>query len=325
MATDKEPLLKIKNLKKYFSAGSSFLSGHLVQAVDNISFTIHKGQTMGLVGESGCGKSTTGRTIIRLYEPTDGEIWFDGYDLTHLKEKNLKPLRKRMQMIFQDPYASLNGKMTVKEIVGEALDIHNLSSSKKERTEMIHRQLKQVGLSPRHADRYPHEFSGGQRQRIGIARALAVCPEFIVCDEPVSALDVSIQAQVVNVLVDLREKLDLTYLFIAHNLSIVRYISDRVGVMYMGKLVEIANTKKLYETPAHPYTQALLSAVPDPFSHITGIKNRVILNGEIPSSVNPSSGCRFYSRCRCACSYCKEEEPEMKQIGSDHYAACHIL
>ena len=323
--TGKEPFIKVDNLKKYFSARYGLLSRHIVKAVDNISFTIRKGETMGLVGESGCGKSTAGRTIIRLYEPTDGKIYFDGIDITNLKEKSLRPYRKRMQMIFQDPYASLNGKMTVKDIVGEALDIHNLSSSENERTEMIYKQLLQVGLLPKHADRYPHEFSGGQRQRIGTARTLAICPEFIVCDEPVSSLDVSIQAQVINLLEDLKEKLGLTYLFIAHDLSIVRYISDKVGVMYMGKLVEMADSETIYKTPAHPYTNALLSAIPVSCSDKIGTDNRIILNGEISGSANLASGCRFHPRCRYASIRCVEEEPEMRQIGLEHYVACNNL
>lgn len=325
MATRKEPLLEVKSLKKYFSISGGLISQKsYVQAVDNVSFTINKGETMGLVGESGCGKSTTGRTIIRLYEPTDGEIWFDGCDISKLKEHKLIPFRKRIQMIFQDPYASLNGRMTVGDIIGESLDIHKLATGKK-RTEIIHELLQKVGLNPDHAVRYPHEFSGGQRQRIGIARALAVSPDFIICDEPISALDVSIQAQVVNMLEDLQREMGLTYLFIAHDLSMVRYISDKVGVMYLGKLVEMAESKELYGHPAHPYTKALLSAIPVPDPKKTQAKKRILLEGDIPSPLNPPAGCRFRTRCQYARSECTEQEPEMKEISPGHFAACHIL
>lgn len=319
-------LLEVKNLKKYFPVRKGFFGGQVqhVKAVDDVSFFIRKGETLGLVGESGCGKSTTGRTIIRLYEPTEGEIIFNGAEIGMMNDKELLPFRKKIQMIFQDPYASLNTRMTVGDIIGEALDIHELASGK-ERTEIIHDLLNRVGLAPDHAVRYPHEFSGGQRQRIGIARALAVKPEFIICDEPISALDVSIQAQVVNMLEDLQQELGLTYLFIAHDLSMVRHISDRVGVMYLGKLVEIADSEELYEKPAHPYTQALLSAIPIPDPDVSKAKQRILLEGDVPSPLNPPSGCRFRTRCKYAMPKCAEIEPEMKDVGAGHMAACHLL
>ncbi|AOT69794.1 ABC transporter ATP-binding protein [Geosporobacter ferrireducens] len=321
-----EILLEVKNLKKYFPVRKGFFGGETqyVQAVDDVSFYIRKGETLGLVGESGCGKSTTGRTIIRLYDPTAGEVIFNGAEIGMMKEKEMLPFRKKMQMIFQDPYASLNARMTVGDIIGEPLDIHGLASEK-ERLEIVHDLLKKVGLAPDHAVRYPHEFSGGQRQRIGIARALAVKPEFIICDEPISALDVSIQAQVVNMLEDLQNEMGLTYLFIAHDLSMVRHISNRVGVMYLGKLVEIADRNELYEHPAHPYTQALLTAIPIPDPDVSKSKQRIILEGDVPSPLNPPSGCRFRTRCKYAMAKCAEIEPEMKDIGSGHMAACHLL
>ncbi|MCT4606047.1 MAG: dipeptide ABC transporter ATP-binding protein [Marinisporobacter sp.] len=323
---NKNNLLEIKDLKKYFPIKKGFLANKIqyVKAVDNISFHIKKGETLGLVGESGCGKSTTGRTIIRLYEPTDGKIFFDGVDISNLSEKELQPIRNKIQMIFQDPYACLNSRMTVGDIIGEALDIHNLASGK-QRTEIIHDLLSKVGLNPDHAIRYPHEFSGGQRQRIGIARALAVKPEFIICDEPISALDVSIQAQVVNMLGDLQEELGLTYLFIAHDLSMVRYISDRIGVMYLGQLVEIAGSDEIFENPAHPYTKALLSAIPIPDPDQSKIRKRILLEGDVPSPINPPNGCRFCTRCAYATKKCSEIEPVMKDIGSGHMASCHLL
>lgn len=319
-------LLEVKNLKKYFPIRKGFFGRDVqhVKAVDDVSFYVRRGETLGLVGESGCGKSTTGRTLIRLYEPTAGEIIFDGAEIGMMSEKEMMPFRKKMQMIFQDPYASLNTRMTVGDIIGEAIDIHNLASGK-ERTEIIHDLLNRVGLMPDHAIRYPHEFSGGQRQRIGIARALAVKPEFIICDEPISALDVSIQAQVVNMLGDLQDEMGLTYLFIAHDLSMVRYISDRVGVMYLGKLVEIADSEELYEHPAHPYTQALLSSIPIPDPELSKSKNRILLQGDVPSPINPPSGCRFRTRCPHAMKKCAEIEPQMKDLGGGHMAACHLL
>jgi len=319
-----EILLEVKNLKKYFPINKGFLKRETqyVKAVDDVSFYIRKGETFGLVGESGCGKSTTGRTIIRLYDVTDGEVIFDGAELGKMNESQLKPFRKRMQMIFQDPYASLNSRMTVGDIIGEPLDIHNLASGKR-RQEIIFNLLDKVGLNKDHASRYPHEFSGGQRQRIGIARALAVEPDFIICDEPISALDVSIQAQVVNMLEDLQNEMGLTYLFIAHDLSMVKHISDRIGVMYLGKLVEVASSKELYSNPLHPYTQALLSAIPIPDPDVTRAKKRIILEGDVPSPLNPPSGCRFRTRCRYATEKCAEVVPELVDIGNGHMHACH--
>ncbi|MEW9122832.1 MAG: dipeptide ABC transporter ATP-binding protein [Thermotaleaceae bacterium] len=323
---NQEIILEVKNLKKYFPVRKGFFGGdtQYVQAVDDVSFHIRKGETLGLVGESGCGKSTTGRTIIRLYEPTGGDIIFNGAEIGMMKEKELLPFRKKMQMIFQDPYASLNSRMTIGDIIGEPLDIHGLASGK-ERLEIVHELLNKVGLAPDHAVRYPHEFSGGQRQRIGIARALAVSPQFIICDEPISALDVSIQAQVVNMLEDLQSEMGLTYLFIAHDLSMVRHISNRVGVMYLGKMVEIAESNELYEHPAHPYTQALLTSIPIPDPDLSKEKNRIILEGDVPSPLNPPSGCRFRTRCKYAMAKCAEIDPEMKEISSGHRAACHLL
>lgn len=319
-----EILLEVKNLKKHFPIKRSFFGKTTVavKAVDDISFSIKKGETFGLVGESGCGKSTTGRTLIRLYEPTAGEIIFDGVDIAKMKESELMAYRKRIQMIFQDPYASLNTRMTVADIIGEPLDIHGLAKGK-ERQERIFKLLETVGLSKDHASRYPHEFSGGQRQRIGIARALAVSPEFIICDEPISALDVSIQAQVVNMLEDLQKQHGLTYLFIAHDLSMVKYISDRIGVMYLGKMTEIAPADKLYADPKHPYAQALLSAIPIPDPEIMRNSNRIIIEGDVPSPINPPSGCTFRTRCPYAKEICAEVMPDLIEVSDDHWVACH--
>lgn len=323
---EEDILIKVKNLKKYFTSKKGFLGKNIqyVKAVDDVNFYIKRGETLGLVGESGCGKSTTGRTLIRLYNPTSGQINFDGSEISNMSEKELHPFRKKMQMIFQDPYASLNTRMTVGDIIGEAIDIHKLAKGK-ERTEIIHDLLSRVGLNPDHAIRYPHEFSGGQRQRIGIARALAVKPEFIICDEPISALDVSIQAQVVNMLKSLQDELGLTYLFIAHDLSMVRYISNRIGVMYLGKLVEIANSDEIFNNPAHPYTKALLSAIPIPDPELSSKKQRILLEGDVPSPINPPIGCRFCTRCLYAMKKCREVEPKMKDLGDGHVAACHLL
>lgn len=320
-----EYMLEVKNLKKYFEISHGILSNHkrYVKAVDDVSFSIKKGETFGLVGESGCGKSTVGRTLLRLYKPTAGEINFNGVDISNMSKKELLPMRKDMQMIFQDPYASLNSRMTVKDIIGEPLDIHKLAKGA-ERERIIHDLLKRVGLNEDHASRYPHEFSGGQRQRIGIARALAVEPKFIICDEPISALDVSIQAQVVNMLADLQEEFGLTYLFIAHDLSMVRYISDRVGVMYLGNLVEIAETETLYNRPLHPYTQALLSAIPVPNPDIAKSNERIKLTGEVPSPINPPSGCKFRTRCQYAMERCATEVPVLKEVEPGHFVACHL-
>ena len=316
-------LLEVEHLKQYFRVSGGKLFEHkVVKAVDDVSFFINKGETLGLVGESGCGKTTTGRTILRLYEPTEGKIIYDGVDITHA---DMKPYRKKMQIVFQDPYASLDPRMTVGDIVGEAIDIHHLAASKEERRERIIELLSLVGLNSEHANRYPHEFSGGQRQRVGIARALAVNPEFIVCDEPISALDVSIQAQVVNMFEDLQNQLGLTYLFIAHNLSVVKHISNRIGVMYLGKLVELAESNELTFHSVHPYTKSLVSAIPiaDPVKNRAA--KRIVLEGDVPSPVNPPSGCRFRTRCPYADQCCAESEPEWKEVSPGHFAACHHL
>lgn len=319
-------LIDVKNLKKYFLIKKGILNKNkkYVKAVDDISFTINRSETVGLVGETGCGKTTCGRTMIRLYEPTAGSVIYDGVDIAKLSAKQILPYRKKIQMIFQDPYASLDPRMTVGDIVGEALDIHKLMHGK-EREERIQYLLQKVGLNSEHASRYPHEFSGGQRQRIGIARALAVQPEFIVCDEPISALDVSIQAQVVNMLEDLQNDLGLTYLFIAHDLSMVKHISNKVGVMYLGKMMEFAESNELYTHPMHPYTQALLSAIPIPDPDEGTQKKRIILEGEIPSPINPPEGCRFKGRCRYAKDICAEETPALKDMGNGHMVACHLF
>lgn len=319
-------LIEIKNLKKFFTKNKGLIKKKLeiTKAVDDVSFYIRKGETLGLVGESGCGKSTTGRTILRLYEPTSGEILYSGVDIAKFDREELMPYRKKMQMIFQDPYASLNARMTVSDIIGEPMDIHNLAQGK-ERQEKIYELLDTVGLNKDHAARYPHEFSGGQRQRIGIARSLAVDPEFIICDEPISALDVSIQAQVVNMLEDLQEQRGLTYLFIAHDLSMVKHISDRVGVMYLGSLVEVATSKELYSNPVHPYTQALLSSIPIPDPDIADASQRIVLEGDVPSPVNPPSGCKFRTRCKYAMEICSQVDPKMKDTGGEHFVACHLL
>ncbi|MBO8137832.1 MAG: dipeptide ABC transporter ATP-binding protein [Desulfotomaculum sp.] len=324
--TNTEVLLQLKNLKKYFEFNKGLFGQNktVLKAVDDVSLEIKKGETLGLVGESGCGKSTLGRTIIKLYDVTGGKIIYDGEDITGLNDREMLPYRKKLQMIFQDPYASLNSRMTVGDIIGEPLDIHGIASGS-ERKEIIHDLLNKVGLTSEHANRYPHEFSGGQRQRIGIARALAVKPDFIVCDEPISALDVSIQAQVVNLLEDLQEEMGLTYLFIAHDLSMVRHISDRVGVMYLGRLVELAASDELYDKPLHPYTKALLSAVPIPDPKLAGQKKRIILKGDVPSPINPPSGCRFRTRCRFAEEICREAVPEFKEAEPGRFAACHLV
>lgn len=319
-------LLICENIVKHFEVQSSFNKVSKVHAVDNVSFFIRKGETLGIVGESGCGKTTLGRTILRLHEPTSGKIIYDGEAIFD-SEKNIRPemykLRRKMQIIFQDPSASLDPRMTVQEIVGEALDIHGLY--KKNRQERINELLRTVGLNEEHSNRYPHEFSGGQQQRIGIARALAVEPEFIVCDEPISALDVSIQAQIVNMLEDMQKEMGLTYLFIAHDLSVVKHISDRIGVMYLGKMVELVDAERLYENPLHPYTQSLLTAIPVPDPKLTRSLKRIKLEGEVPSAINPPKGCRFHERCPYATEICKKEEPEFREVEEGHYVSCHNL
>jgi oligopeptide/dipeptide ABC transporter ATP-binding protein len=325
MTETREKLIEVKNLKKYFPIKTSmFKKGdQAVKAVDDVSFHIYRGETFGLVGESGCGKSTLGRTLNRLYDPTAGEIHFDGDDIALLNNKGLQPFRKRMQMIFQDPYSSLNPFMTVEEIIDEPLEIHT-SLSKSERKKVIVDILEKVGLKKEDMDRLPHEFSGGQRQRIGIARALSTNPDFIICDEAISALDVSIQAQVINLLQDLQKELNLTYLFVAHDLSMVRHISDRIGVMYLGKIVEVSTSDELYDKPLHPYTQALLSAIPIPDPIKAQNSNREIITGELPSPIDMEKGCRFRSRCPFAKPICGEKDPELRLVDGEHYVACHL-
>ena len=318
------PLLDVRGLYKYFPIHAGLFSRHVgdVKAVDGVDFSINAGETLGLVGESGSGKTTIGRVLLRLLTETKGEIFFDGRDITKLNATEIRKLRRQMQIIFQDPYASLNPRMCVGDIIGEPLQIHGIATGKAA-TDRVKELLSLVGLRPYHANRYPHEFSGGQRQRIGIARALAVDPKFIVCDEPVSALDVSIQAQVINLLEDLQSKLGLTYLFIAHDLSVVRHISTRVAVMYVGKIIEIADRDQLYANPLHPYTQALLSAIPIPDPSREASRSRIVLSGDIPSPVDPPSGCRFHTRCPIAFDRCRSEVPAFTDYGGGHQAACH--
>ena len=344
-----DKLIQVEHLYQYFPAGGFGKKKKFVQAVDNVSFFINKGETLGLVGESGCGKTTTGRTLLRLHEPTKGRIVYDGkvlFDSGDVPMMNadgsdvmengqpkfgtktavdMKPYRREMQIVFQDPYASLDPRMTVGDIVGEAIDIHKLAASTKERYEKIQSLLECVGLNSEHANRYPHEFSGGQRQRVGIARALAVDPKFIVCDEPISALDVSIQAQVVNMFEDLQASMGLTYLFIAHDLSVVKHISNRIGVMYLGKLVELADSYELIFHSLHPYTRSLISAIPIADPKTARASKRIVLQGDVPSPLNPPSGCRFRTRCPYATEQCAAEEPEWREVSKGHYAACHHL
>jgi oligopeptide transport system ATP-binding protein len=325
MTNDKTILVQVRNLKKYFPISEGLIfQRHVndVKAVDDVSFDVYHGETLGLVGETGCGKTTVGRTVLRLYEPTDGQILFDDVDLATLQEGPLRQMRRRMQMIFQDPYASLNPRMTVGSIIAAPIEVHDHARGT-EKKDRIQELLKIVGLNPDFVNRYPHEFSGGQRQRIGIARALALNPDLIICDEPISSLDVSIQAQVVNLLEELQDKLGLTYIFIAHDLSMVRHISDRIAVMYLGKIVELADRNEIYLRPLHPYTQALMSAVPVPDPDIARERKRTILKGDIPSPVNPPIGCNFNTRCPIAKERCFNEDPEYREIVPEHWVACH--
>ena len=323
-----DTLVQVEHLQQYFPAGGYGKNKKYIQAVDDVSFTIERGETLGLVGESGCGKTTTGRTLLRLYEPTGGRFIYDG-DVIFDVEKKIKvdmlPYRKRMQIVFQDPYASLDPRMTVGDIIGEAIDVHKIAANKKERYDIIIEMLRRVGLNSEHANRYPHEFSGGQRQRVGIARALAVNPEFIVCDEPISALDVSIQAQVINMFEDLQEQMGLTYLFIAHDLSAVKHISNRIGVMYLGRMVELADSYELITRPLHPYTTSLISAIPIADPGKARESRRIVLEGDVPSPLNPPSGCRFRTRCPYADETCAAAAPEWKEIEKGHFAACHHI
>jgi oligopeptide transport system ATP-binding protein len=327
MSANNEYLVEIKDLKMYFPITQGIIFQRRIgdiKAVDGLTFGIKKGETLGLVGESGCGKSTTGRAILQLYRPTGGAVFFNGQDLTAMKGEQLRRMRRNMQMIFQDPYASLNPRMTVGGIVGEPLDVHNILDPK-ERRNRVQELLEIVGLNPYFINRYPHEFSGGQRQRIGVARALAVQPDFIVCDEPISALDVSIQAQIINLLEELQDKFGLTYLFIAHDLSVVRHISDRIAVMYLGKIVELTDRTRLYREPLHPYTQALLSAVPIPDPKVDRQRKRIILEGDVPSPANPPKCCRFSTRCAHRTEDCSEVEPEWQEVAPGHWVACHLV
>lgn len=324
---NKQPLVRVQNLTKHFPITRGLIFQKkvgAVQAVDGLNFDIYQGETFGMVGESGCGKSTTGRAILQLHKPTAGKVFYEDTELTTATPQTMQHMRRNMQIIFQDPYASLNPRMTVGNIIAEPLDVHNIGTAE-ERRERVQDLLRLVGLNPYFVNRYPHEFSGGQRQRIGVARALALEPKFIVCDEPISALDVSIQAQVVNLLEKLQEELGLTYLFIAHDLSMVRHISDRVSVMYLGKMVELATRDELYGNPLHPYTQALLSAVPIPDPVKESKRKRIILEGDVPSPINPPSGCHFHPRCPIAAEICSQAEPEWREVSTGHWVACHLV
>ena len=316
-------LVEVRHLKEYFNINTGMFSSTPLKAVDDVSFSIRRGETLGLVGESGCGKTTAGRTLLHLYKPTDGEIWFDGKQI--VTKKDIAEYRQKTAMVFQDPYSSLNPRMTVADIIGEPLDVHKMYKSEAARKERILELMAQVGLNSEHANRYAHEFSGGQRQRIGIARALAMKPQFVVCDEPVSALDVSIQAQVINMFDELQDKMGLTYLFIAHDLLVVRHISDRIAVMYLGKMVELADAKEIYDHPLHPYTRSLMSAVPLPDPKMARENKRIVLTGDIPSPLNAPSGCPFRTRCPYASDICSQSMPEFKDVGGGHFVACHNL
>ena len=313
-------MLEVKNLTKHFKAGR----GQVVHAVDNVSFVLKKGKTLGVVGESGCGKSSCARTVIRIYEPTEGTILLDGQDISHMKQRELKPLRRKMQMIFQDPYASLNARMTVRDIIAEPLLAHGVVKKKDQANELVYPMLERVGLTKEHANRYAHEFSGGQRQRVGIARALILQPELVICDEPISALDVSIQAQVINLLRDFQEEKGVSYLFIAHDLSMVRYVSDDVGVMYLGQLVEVCESGEIYKNPLHPYTKGLLGSIPIANPRLAQEKEKSSIEGDIPSPIAPPSGCRFHTRCPFARPECGERAPVLKDVGGGHMVACHL-
>ncbi len=315
-----ENILEVKDLTKHFKAGRR----QIVHAVDGVSFTLQKGKTLGIVGESGCGKSTCARTIIRMYDVTAGQVILDGTDITNMKEKELKPLRRKMQMIFQDPYASLNARMTVRDIIAEPLLAHGLVKNKTEANDLVYPMLERVGLTKEHANRYAHEFSGGQRQRVGIARALILQPELVICDEPISALDVSIQAQVINLLKDFQEEKGVSYLFIAHDLSMVRYVSDDVGVMYLGQLAEISEADEIYQNPLHPYTKGLLGSIPVANPKLARQKTKSSIEGDIPSPIDPPSGCRFHTRCPYAKPECSQSMPALKDVGGGHYVACHL-
>ena len=320
---NQDTLVEVKHLKEYFSINTGLFSSKPLKAVDDVSFSIRRGETLGLVGESGCGKTTVGRTLLHLYKPTDGEIWFDGKQI--VTKKDIEEYRQKTAMVFQDPYSSLNPRMTVADIIGEPLDVHKMYKSEAERKERILELMAQVGLNSEHANRYAHEFSGGQRQRIGIARALSMKPQFVVCDEPVSALDVSIQAQVINMFDELQDKMGLTYLFIAHDLLVVRHISDRIAVMYLGKMVELADAREIYDHPLHPYTRSLMSAVPLPDPKMARENKRIVLTGDIPSPLNAPSGCPFRTRCPYASDICAQSMPEFKDVGGGHFVACHNL
>ncbi len=328
MSASQDKFIQVEHLQQYFPAGGYGKNKKYIQAVDDVSFTISRGETLGLVGESGCGKTTTGRTLLRLYEPTGGRFVYDNdviFDVDKKTFADMLPYRKRMQIVFQDPYASLDPRMTVGDIVGEAIDVHKMAANKQERYEIIIEMLRRVGLNSEHANRYPHEFSGGQRQRVGIARALAVRPEFIVCDEPISALDVSIQAQVINMFEDLQEEMGLTYLFIAHDLSAVKHISNRIGVMYLGRMVELADSYELITRPLHPYTRSLISAIPIADPKTAKASKRIVLEGDVPSPLNPPSGCRFRTRCRYADQTCSQEKPQWREVENGHFCACHHI